>query len=196
MASLALLLSCLLLAEPGQGELRAAKEEIREEMKMELKMLKEEMMNSMKEEVLRLEKTQKAELEEMKEELAAAKSEQNKVRDMPYLFTCAYTSYWSTANSTITFDYLITDFNNADRPGGGDGDMDISTGVFTCFSPGFYTVTFSGHVDLGPGEMAWLRLVHNGNPVFESYWQSSSSSNVDYTRDQGSRSLVRREGLH
>ena len=114
-------------------------------------------------------------------------------RDLPYMMACAFQDYWwdhppclylhllpltcstpntasslrSEAGTTITYDYLLSDYNNANRPGGGDGVLDTSTGnftthlltilhhlpgKFTCLTPGFYSVTYSGHALLHPEE--------------------------------------------
>ena len=47
---------------------------------------------------------------------------------------------------TVTFDSFLANFNNANRPGGGDGVLHLDSGVFT--TPGYYTVSAYG--DRGP----------------------------------------------
>ena len=39
----------------------------------------------------------------------------------------------------VTFDSFLANYNN----GGGDGVLDLDSGVFTCITPGLYTVCFS-----------------------------------------------------
>ena len=52
------------------------------------------------------------------------------VRDIPYVSVCAFKQGWMTANTTIAFDYITSRFTNADRPNGGDGELNIITGVY------------------------------------------------------------------
>ena len=84
---------------------------------------------------------------EMREEMDKLKSELSKkenevglyVRDnvraalaeVPYLAVCAYKQMWEPEilGTAITFDKFLANFNNADQPGGGDGQLDLNTGV-------------------------------------------------------------------
>ena len=84
---------------------------------------------------------------EMREEMDKLKSEFSKkenelslyVRDnvraalaeVPYLAVCAYKQVWEPEilGTAITFDKFLANFNNADQPGGGDGQLDLNTGV-------------------------------------------------------------------
>ena len=72
--------------------------------------------------------------------------------------------------------------------------MDITTGKFTAVTPGHYTVFFSGHALMNPGEDVIFYIMHNDEVAGESseaWWDSGSSiSNAGYLNDQGSRSLV------
>ena len=86
---------------------------------------------------------------EMREEMDKLKSELSKkenevglyVRDnvraalaeVPYLAVCAYKQVWEPEilGTAITFDKFLANFNNADQPGGGDGQLDLNTGVNT-----------------------------------------------------------------
>merc|ERR1719264_2423750 len=86
----------------------------------------EEMRSSMREdaearskEVKRLE----AEVWDLRREVGEGRSAS---RDLPYMMACAFQDYWSEAGTTITYDYLLSDYNNANRPGGGDGVLDTS----------------------------------------------------------------------
>ena len=84
---------------------------------------------------------------EMRQEMDKLKSELSKkenevglyVRDniraalaeVPYLAVCAYKQVWEPEilGTAITFDKFLANFNNADQPGGGDGQLDLNTGV-------------------------------------------------------------------
>ena len=76
------------------------------------------------------------------------------------------------------YDRFITNFNNADRPNGGDGDLDLDTGVFTCMSAGHYTVNYSGWSYLSPGESVYLDLYHNGQELPEGRWAGVPKSRI------------------
>ena len=72
-----------------------------------------------------------------------AKLEEQLTKESAFLMTCATrNSMPPERNTTITFDYLTADFNNADMVGGADGQLDISTGIFTCLTGGIYEVNF------------------------------------------------------
>merc|ERR1719419_1700013 len=99
-----------------------------------------------------------------------------KTRGLPYVMTCAYKLSWSTPSATITYDYLVSDYKNSDDVNGGDGIMDISSGVYTVIKPaGHYTITFSGYASVDPGEAVHLYLYHNGTRVRETLWESGNS---------------------
>ena len=73
-----------------------------------------------------------------------AKLEEQLTKETAFLMTCATrTSMPPERNTTITFDYLTADFNNADTVGGVDGQLDISTGIFTCLTGGIYEVNLN-----------------------------------------------------
>merc|ERR1712080_245629 len=141
-----------------------------------------------KTEIEKQEGTMKQELTSIEKSLTTAVSQ---VKDLPYVMSCAYQDGWSRASSTITYDSLLSDYNNADKPNGGDGRMDITTGVFTCLTAGHYTVTYSGHVRVDPGEDVSIYLHHNGERVEESQWYSYQSyENGGVIYDQGSRTVI------
>ena len=136
----------------------------------------------------------------MKEDISKKtdKAEFNSVRDLPYVMMCAHKDYLETTNvigneSTVTFDRFLSNYNNAGRPGGGDGELDLTTGIFTCLTPGLYTIALSGVAELGPGDQNMFWLFHNGQKVVESRWEQWTYSNTIgsafYT--QGSRTVVR-----
>merc|ERR1719244_516442 len=95
--------------------------------------------------------------------LETSVAEVRKTRGLPYVMTCAYKYSWSTPSATITYDSLFSDYKNSDDVNGGDGIMDISSGVYTVIKPaGHYTITFSGSARVYPGEEVQLFLYHNG----------------------------------
>ena len=57
--------------------------------------------------------------------------------------------------------------------GGGDGVLDLDSGIFTCITPGYYTVSFSGYGHVGPdyGAIIDLSLYKNGIYLPGSRWQ-------------------------
>merc|ERR1712226_936700 len=118
------------------------------------------------------------------------------VRDLPYEMVSVYKDYWTTRDATITYDSYLSDYNNSERPGGGDGSLDLSTGTFTCLTPGHYTVTYSGYSGLDPGEANYIYLSVNGERVEESeYYERTSSGLGEWIITQGSRSLILHLGL-
>ena len=56
--------------------------------------------------------------------------------EVPSVLMCAYQDIWNDEMSTVTYDSFLSNFNNADKPGGGDGQLDLATGVFTCLTTG------------------------------------------------------------
>ena len=147
----------------------------------------EEKMEKLEEKVKTLE-SEKAELTTKMMEV-----EQKSLKDIPYVMSCAFVDSWTTPDATITYDRLTADYNNADRPGGGNGNMDINTGKFTAITPGHYTITFSGFSMLAPGDKVNFHLVHNNkyDDNNEGNWSSTSDrSNGERINNQGSRSVV------
>ena len=162
---------------------------VMEDMEEKVEMMREEMEvkdNQLKKQLGVLE-TKNAELTTKLKEV-----DQKSLRDLPYVMSCAYRRSWTTPSATITYERRSADYNNSDRPGGGDGDMDISTGKFTALTAGHYTVTYSGHVYMHPGEDVQFQLMHNDQSSGdEGRWHSySSSSNGGNSDDQGSRTVV------
>ena len=142
------------------------------------------------------------ETEAIKSELAATKTSlvtletglpgiiSQAVRDIPFLSVCAFQDVWDTAATTITYDRIVNDYNNADSPGGGDGVLDVTTGVFTCLTAGHYTVAYSGVAVLQSGQDVDVRMYKNNADIgdegrFDAFY---SGSGLAY--DQGSRTLV------
>ena len=99
------------------------------------------------ERIERLEEREEGIKIEMREEMDKLKSELSKrenelslymreniraaLAEVPYLAVCAYKQVWEPEilETAITFDKFLANFNNADQPGGGDGQLDLNTGV-------------------------------------------------------------------
>ena len=115
------------------------------------------------------------------------------LRDLPFEMVCAYKGSTGTAsNSIVNYDRISVEFNNADRPGGADGSMNIETGVFTTVTSGFYIVTYSAIVQVLAGDYTKMYLYHNGVQLEESLFHTSMlvGSGGEYIEDQGSRTVV------
>merc|ERR1711953_62424 len=89
------------------------------------------------------------------------------LRDLPIILISASRGSVLTSPQTVTFDSFLANYNNGDRPGGGDGKLDLDSGVFTCLTPGYYTVSFSLQGLVGPsyGEIVDMYLYKNGQKI-------------------------------
>merc|ERR1711934_336258 len=89
------------------------------------------------------------------------------VRDVPIVLISAWQPSEIRSPQTVTFSFFLANFNNA----GGGGVLDLHSGIFTCFSPGFYTVSYSAYSVVGPdyGNIN-LFLFKNGIVLPESMW--------------------------
>ena len=127
----------------------------------------------------------------MKAEVQEVIGEVTRKRDLPNEMFCAYQDQWTVPDTTMSFDSFILNYNNADKPGGGDGEMDLNTGVFTCLTGGHYTISFSAYHNLNPGEKTNLYIYLNGKEVAASDGeQLNSSGNGGHIITQGGRTLV------
>ena len=120
--------------------------------------------------------------ESLKQEFAANFSNNNaltkpSLRDLPIVIISASQSKAIRSPQTVTFDSFLANFNNAARPGGGDGVLDLDSAVFTCFTPGYYTVSFSAYADLVISALTHLYLYKNDTRVPESYWLVGTNDN-------------------
>ena len=186
---LPLLLLTTLLLPLTQGETCLSRQDLLDIVKeMETKMAEMETKLSKKDaeiEDLKAKMDEKVDVGDLPGAVAEA------VRDVPQLVISAYKFYWTTPAATITYDHYLSDYNNSERPGGGDGTLDLSTGTFTCMTPGYYSLTYSGVSSVDPGERNDIYLYLNGSPVEESQYHEFASPGLgDWTSTQGSRSLV------
>ena len=130
-------------------------------------------------------------IEVERKEIATNALTEPSLRDLPIVIISAFQPNLLTSPQTVTFDSFLANFNNADRPGGGDGVLDLDSGIFTCFTPGYYTVSFSlhGYRDSNYAD-PYLYLYKNGVELPESKWYlfSPPQTSVGVT---SSRILVR-----
>ena len=135
--------------------------------------------------------------ESLRKEIASNSSNSNaltnpSLRDLPIVIISAWQEGPLKSPQTVTFESFLANFNNAARPGGGDGVLDLDSGVFTCFTPGYYHVSFSAHSDVGVGlaSSQFLYLYKNGIQLPESYWNLYGPSLSDTVGATGSRIVV------
>ena len=91
------------------------KREIRMEMRKEMEMLKNE-----------VSVTRENDLSSYVRRIA-----REAAMEIPYVALCAYKQVWepeTIEDTAITYDKFLSNFNNADKPGGGDGQLDLDTG--------------------------------------------------------------------
>ena len=176
----------------GHSDRKAADLE-RQFAKMESKMEKLMLRAEKKESVADLKSEVRAEVKKELDKVLPTAVEEG-LKDLPYEMVCAYRGAWSEANSIVTYDQITVEFNNSDQPGGGDGSMNIETGVFTTVTSGYYIITFSGSVGVHPKEYTAMWLNHNGVSVVESRFVTSMyiGDGDSINEVQGSRTVVSR----
>ena len=114
--------------------------------------------------------------------------------DLPIVLISAWRRAPILSSQTVTFESFLANFNSNARPEGGDGVLDLDSGVFTCFTPGYYTVSFSVYAIVGPGhDSQILYLYKNGVQLQESVWVSYAESGAVNAKigSTGSRIVVR-----
>ena len=96
------------------------------------------------------------------------------LRDLTIVIISAFKTGPIHSLQTVTFDSFLANFNNANRPGGGDGELNLDSGLFTCFAPGYYSVSFSAHAVINGGDTyPTLYLYLNDTQLPESKWYIS-----------------------
>ena len=115
-------------------------------------------------------------------------------RDLPIVIISAWRATPIESPQTVTFESFLANYNNGDRPGGGSGELDLDSGVFTCFTPGYYTVSFTAYGQVGPHHIPQdLFLYKNGAKLSESRWFIATNHALnDQVGVTGSRILVSR----
>merc|ERR1711990_548639 len=116
------------------------------------------------------------------------------LRDLPIVIISAWRAGTIISPQTVTFESFLANYNNGNRPGGGDGELDLDSGVFTCFTPGYYQVSFSAEGIVGPDRrFADMSLYKNGfTRLRESLWHIGIASGAlnDNVAMVGSRILI------
>ena len=59
------------------------------------------------------------------------KAARDAVMDIPYVALCVWKQVWepeTVIDIPIPYDKFLSNYNNADKPGGGDGQFDLNTG--------------------------------------------------------------------
>merc|ERR1711971_306796 len=89
------------------------------------------------------------------------------LHNLPTLLISAWQPNVQESPQIVTFESFLANYNN----GGGDGVLNLHSGVFTCITPGYYTVSFSavGFSGLNYG-IQRLFLYKNGDFLPESLW--------------------------
>merc|ERR1712032_8019 len=111
----------------------------------------------------------------------------------PFLLISAWQPHDLRSPQTVTFESFLA--NYVYDNGGGDGGLDLDSGVFTCITPGYYTVSFSAYSHVGPSfDSKVLCLYKNGIEVAESRWLLSTHSVAvnDWIAVTGSRIVILR----
>jgi len=161
--------------------------------KMEAMAAKMERMEEMflkREEEMMLELKELEQRVEMKE--TKIRAEIKTMKEAPQVLFCAYQNKWNSTG-TVTFSQFISNFNNADQDGGGDGAMNLETGVFTSLTSGYYTLTLSGYSALDARVDNYLDLYQNGQMVWQLgyYWRQYHTGDLPATVGvMASRTLI------
>ena len=130
-----LLLLLALLLPPSLGEQCSS---LVQELRQEVSDLRAQLTEDRRREVevaARLEVLE-ARLDREGERRTALEAQVEAREEVPSVLMCAYQDIWSDEMSTVTYDSFLANFNNADKPGGGDGQLDLATGIFTCLTTG------------------------------------------------------------
>ena len=59
-------------------------------------------------------------------------SDQPSLSDLPIVMIPAWQGSTLKSPQFVTFDSFLANFNNANSSGGGDGELDLDSGVYTC----------------------------------------------------------------
>ena len=75
--------------------------------------------------------------ESLKKEMASNFSNNNaltnpSLSDLPIVMIPAWQGSTLKSPQFVTFDSFLANFNNANSSGGGDGELDLDSGVYTC----------------------------------------------------------------
>lgn len=103
---------------------------------------------------------------------------------------CGYKEHWVSADSTITYDRILT------STGTGRGTLHKGTGIWEATQTGLYLVTWSMHTDLNKDDSNTIFLYRNDEKIDESehfskYWDNDDTEGYEGTvQDQGGRTML------
>ena len=179
--------------EAEKKEMKARLEAKDEEMESRLEELEEKMKKEKEESEVSMSKLEESLRKEMASNCSKNALAEPSPRDLPIILIFAWRGADQNSHGTVTFESFLANFNNGNRPGGGSGELDLDSGVFTCFTPGYYTVSFSAHSAVDSVD-PYLYLYKNAIQLPESSWYLFGSENLKYFDNIGatsSRILVR-----
>ena len=196
-----LLICVLVLPGNGQATYRCVQEiqDIRDQMEAEIKDLKVEMVaqaDNMKVMLRQMEAKVETSAVKVKMDMEAmtgsglSRAIGKAVRDLPYVMVCAFrrSGQQLEEGDTITYDKIISEFNNAERPGGGDGELDIATGTYYVLTNGYYTISYSGQAYTDDIKVLAIEIHVNGVSLGGVGSWVTREGGLDI--DQGTVSLV------
>jgi len=181
--------------EAKQNEMETRLEAKNKEMEARLESLADRMKED-KDESEKKRRELEASVSELRIKVEEVEVTKPSVRDLPIVIISAWRENEVRSPQTVTFESFLANYNNAARPGGGDGVLDLDSGIFTCITPGYYTVSFSVYAHVGPtyGVLTELYLYKNDMILresrFEMWGGSQSSWSYGDIGGMGSRILI------
>merc|ERR1719278_2390358 len=137
---------------------------------------------------IRMKNENEKQAKEKKELEAKNKEMETRLGANPVVLISAWRYGPLTFPQTVTFQSFLTNLNN------GSGELDLYSGVFTCFTPGYYTVSFSafGEIDVNQGPNQYLYFYKNGSQLDETFWRvyMYGASRGTYIGTTGSRIVI------
>ena len=112
------------------------------------------------------------------------------MRDLPYEIVCGFQDSFKTGSATIPYDRITSEFNNANRPGGADGQLNIESGVFTCLTNGHYTVAVSYQADMSTYSGISTYLYVKSVYLEESKIYSYNYDSIAHIKEMASKTIV------
>ena len=152
-----LLLFCWTTQAEEMSSLEAKMTDIMDRVtRMEAEMIAKDQRIAVLEDAMKTRDVQLCEVDEEMKNLAGRLTVTEEVRNTPFVFQCAWKEGpWTGDHSVITYDRLTSD-----EMSGGDGGLDINTGVFTVGQglSGVWAVTFSikSVEENGEHNQAWV----------------------------------------
>ena len=104
--------------------------------------------------------------------------------ETPYSFTCGWREQWVLDNSNITYERLLYSASS-DLNGG----LDITSGVYTAWISGTWTITYSSTSVQYSGDIIQAFVYVNGEMLLESQYWASYFESSGRVSSLGSRTL-------